>query len=143
MKVINIYIYRYLYNKWKIYINKYIYIYIYCLLKWCNITVYNDLLENVGSVLCYIAFCGCFQSSFSSLSTCISSFLSEFLEKSVLKMCNKFAGERLCRRVISIKFLHTFIEIKLRHRCSPISLLRIFRTPFYKITSGGLLLHLK
>ena len=33
-----------------------------------------------------------------------------------------------------------FIEIKLRHRCSPVNLLRIFRTPFPKNTSGRLLL---
>ena len=33
-----------------------------------------------------------------------------------------------------------FIEFKLRHRCSPVNLLRIFRTPFPKNTSGRLLL---
>ena len=34
-----------------------------------------------------------------------------------------------------------FIEIALRHGCSPVYLLRIFRTPFPKNTSGRLLLH--
>ena len=33
-----------------------------------------------------------------------------------------------------------FIEIALRHGCSPVNLLHIFRTPFPKNTSGGLLL---
>ena len=33
-----------------------------------------------------------------------------------------------------------FIEITLRHRCSPINLLHIFRTPFSQNTSGWLLL---
>ena len=32
-----------------------------------------------------------------------------------------------------------FIETKLRHRRSPVNLLHIFRTPFYKNTTGGLL----
>ena len=34
-----------------------------------------------------------------------------------------------------------FIEIKVRHRCSPVNLLNIFRTPFSKNTSGWLLLY--
>ena len=36
--------------------------------------------------------------------------------------------------------LCNFIEITLRHGCSPINLLQIFRTPFPTKTSGGLLL---
>ena len=36
--------------------------------------------------------------------------------------------------------LCNFIEITLRHGCSPVNLLHIFRRPFYKNTSGGLLL---
>ena len=35
---------------------------------------------------------------------------------------------------------HNFIEITLRHGCSPVNLLHIFRTPFTKNTSGWLLL---
>ena len=35
-----------------------------------------------------------------------------------------------------------FIEITLRHGCSPINLLHIFRTVFPKNTSGGLLVPL-
>ena len=33
-----------------------------------------------------------------------------------------------------------FIEITLRHACSPVNLLHIFKTPFTKNTSGWLLL---
>ena len=36
--------------------------------------------------------------------------------------------------------LCNFIEITLRHGCSPVNLLYIFRTPFLKIASGRLLL---
>ena len=61
-----------------------------------------------------------------------------FLGKGFLKKCSKFAGEHLCRSAISIKLQSNFIEIKLRHRCSPVNLLHIFRTAFLKSTSGGL-----
>ena len=62
------------------------------------------------------------------------------LGKGVLKICNKFTGEHICRRVILIKLQGNFIEIKLRHGLSPVNLLHIFRTTFSKNTSGGLLL---
>ena len=53
-----------------------------------------------------------------------------FLVKGVLKTCRKFTGEHACRRVTS-KMLHSnFIEIALRHGCSPVNLLHIFRAPF-------------
>ena len=42
--------------------------------------------------------------------------------------------------MISIKLQSNFIEIKLRHWCYPVNLLQIFRTPFSKGTSGGLVL---
>ena len=35
---------------------------------------------------------------------------------------------------------HFCFEIALRHGCSPVNLLHIFRTPFPKNTSGGRLL---
>ena len=35
-----------------------------------------------------------------------------------------------------------FIEIALRHGCSPVYLLHVFRTPFLRTTSGWLLLYL-
>ena len=37
------------------------------------------------------------------------------------------------------KLQSNFIEITLWHECSPENLLHIFRTPFYKNTSKGLL----
>ena len=57
-----------------------------------------------------------------------------FLGIGVLKLCRKFAGEHPCQSVISIKLLCIFIEITLRHGCSPVNLLHIFRTAFYKST---------
>ena len=57
-----------------------------------------------------------------------------FLGKGVLKICNKFTREHLSRNVI-------FIEIALRQWCSPGNSLDIFRTGFYKNTSGGMLLN--
>ena len=63
-----------------------------------------------------------------------------FLRKGVLKICSKFTGEHPCQSAISIKLQSNFIEIALRHGCSPANLLHIFRTPFPKNTSGRLLL---
>ena len=63
-----------------------------------------------------------------------------FLGKGVLKICRKFTGEHPCRSVISIKLESNFIEIALRHGCSAVSVLHIFRIPFPKNTSGALLL---
>ena len=36
-----------------------------------------------------------------------------------------------------------FIGIRLRHGCSPVNLLHFFRTPFFKNTSGGVLLSIQ
>ena len=69
-----------------------------------------------------------------------SSHPEMFLVKCVLKICSKFTGEHPCRSVISIKLQIKFIEITLRYGCSPVILMHIFRTPFTKSTSGGLLL---
>ena len=62
------------------------------------------------------------------------------VEKDVLKICSEFTREHPCRSVISIKLLCNFIEITLRHGCSPVNLLQIFRTPFRKNISVWLLL---
>ena len=59
-----------------------------------------------------------------------------FLGKGVLKICSKFTGEHPCQSVISTKLKSNFTEIALRHGCSPVNLLHIFRTPFPKKTSG-------
>ena len=71
---------------------------------------------------------------------CRSSHAEVFLGKSVQKICSKFTEEHSCRSVILIKTLCKFIEITLRHGCSPVNLLRIFRTSFTKNTFGRLLL---
>ena len=60
------------------------------------------------------------------------------LGKGILKMCSKSAGKHPCRSVISIMLQSNFIEIILRHGCSPVNLLYIFRAPFPKNTSGRL-----
>ena len=64
-----------------------------------------------------------------------------FLEKKVLERCSKLTGAHPCQKVISINLLCNFIEITLWHGCSPVNLLHIFRTFFYKNTYGRLLLH--
>ena len=64
-----------------------------------------------------------------------------FLGKGVLKICSKFTVKHPCQSAISIKLLCNFIEIALRHGCSPVNLLHIFRTPFPKNTSWWLLLY--
>ena len=62
------------------------------------------------------------------------------LGKGVLKICNKLTKEYPWQSMIPIKLLGNFIEMTLRHGCSPVSLQYIFRTPFYKNTHGGMLL---
>ena len=60
-----------------------------------------------------------------------------------MEICSKFTGEDPCQSAISINLQNNFIEITLRHGCSPVNLLHIFRTPFYNYTYGGLLLNLR
>ena len=72
-----------------------------------------------------------------------SSHSEVFLGKGVLKIRSKLTAEHPCRSAISIKLQSNFIEIALRHGCSPVNLLHIFRTPFYKNTSEWLLLPLR
>ena len=72
-----------------------------------------------------------------------SSHPEVFLGKGVLKICGIFTGTGVhpCRIAISIKLQSNFIEIALRHGCSLVNLLHIFRTPFLKNTSEWLLLN--
>ena len=65
-----------------------------------------------------------------------------FLGKGVLKICSKFTGEHPYRSAISIKLQSNIIKITLRHGCSPVNLVHIFRTPFLRNTQGWLLLYL-
>ena len=69
-----------------------------------------------------------------------SSHPEVFLGKGVLKICTKYTGEHPCQSAISTKLQSNFIEITLRHGCSPVNLLHIFRILFLKNTSGQLLL---
>ena len=66
-----------------------------------------------------------------------------FLGEGFLKICSKLTGEHPRQSFILIKMLCNFIGITLSHGCSPVSLLHIFRTPFPKKTSEGLLLSMK
>ena len=66
-----------------------------------------------------------------------SSHPEVFLRKVVLKISSKFTGEHPYQRLISKS---NFIEITLRHGCSPVNLLHIFRKPFSRNTSEWLLL---
>ena len=63
-----------------------------------------------------------------------------FLQKGVLKKCSKFTVDHPCRSLISIELFCNFIEIALQHGRCPGNLLNIFRTPFNKNISRGLLL---
>ena len=64
-----------------------------------------------------------------------------FFRKGAPKIYSKFEGEYPCRSLISIKLQINFIEITLRHECSPVNALHIFRTSFPRNTSGWLLLN--
>ena len=67
-------------------------------------------------------------------------FLSGFLS---LK-CNISPSPHIQKQFsIGVLLVCNFIEIALRHGCSPVNLLHIFRTPFPKNTSGGLHLHIR
>ena len=80
----------------------------------------------------------------SNLYSCYQRYRSShpevFIAKGVLKICGNFTGEDSCRCEISIKLQSNVIEMALRHACSPLNLLHIFRTPFLKNASGRLLL---
>ena len=65
-----------------------------------------------------------------------------FSEKGVPKVCSKFTGDYPCRSVISIKLQRNFIEIALRHECSPVNFLHIFRTTFLRTPYGGCFCHM-
>ena len=54
---------------------------------------------------------------------------------------SKFTGQNPWRRVFSIKLLCNIVEIALWNRCSPVNLLHIFRTPFYKNNINKLRAH--
>ena len=55
----------------------------------------------------------------------------------------KWCSENIPQIYRRTPMLCNFIEIALRHGCSHVNLLHIFRAPFYKNTYGGLLLKLR
>ena len=65
-----------------------------------------------------------------------------FLGKGVLKLCSKFTAEHPFLKVILISCF-AFIEITLRHGCSPVNLLHILKISLYKSTYGGLFLEVE
>ena len=78
---------------------------------------------------------GIFQNIKNALKVCLisqaalqtSSFIKVFL-----KIYSKFTGEHPCRRAFSINLQSKFIEIALRHGCSPVNLMYIFKNTFLK-----------
>ena len=84
---------------------------------------------------------------FKAWSKTIQSFRSShpnvLVRKGVLKTCGKFTREHPCRSVITIKLQSNFIEIAPRDGCSPVNLLRIFRTLFHRNTSDWLFLEFR
>ena len=101
---------------------------------WSYIDDRNDHSFDKGSVL-FLFHKNCFYKNkrlkiVKTLKISRSSRPDVFLRKVVLKIWSKFTGEHSCRNVISIKLQSNFIEITLRHECSPVNLLHIFRTPF-------------
>ena len=73
----------------------------------------------------------------------VSGCACALFRKRCSKNYSKFTGEHPCQSAISIKLQSNFIETALRHECSPVNLLHIFRTHFPRNTSGWLLLHLE
>ena len=65
-----------------------------------------------------------------------------FLGKGVLKIYSNFTAKTRMPKCNFNKLLCNFIEVPLRHGCSPVNLLHNFRKPFFKNTSEDLLLEL-
>ena len=64
---------------------------------------------------------------------------ARFSEKFV-HVLNEWFPRRTALGKVLLQMLCNFIEITLLHGCSPVNLLHIFKTPFYKNNPGGLLL---
>ena len=60
-----------------------------------------------------------------------------FLGNVVLQIRGKFTGEHPCQSAISIKLQINFIEVTLRHGCSPVNLLRILGNLILKTPLTG------
>ena len=135
----NIYIHKiyYIYYTYIIYINIYTYIYIYMYIYVRDRSIFRTIsvkLNYESWAIFYVHLK--IQNIFQLLR---SSHPKVFLEKCVLKICNKFTVQNPCQSVISIKLLCNFIEITFRHWFSPVNSQHIFKTPFTKNTPGRLL----
>ena len=71
-----------------------------------------------------------------------TSIIRKQLSRGVLKIYSEFKGEHPYQSESLIKLQSNFIETALRHGCSLVNLLHIFRTPLLKNTSGWLLLYI-
>ena len=85
-----------------------------------------EIAINVGTVLWTVLCC-----------ICRSSRPKVFLGKGILEICSKCTGEHPCLSVILIKLQSNFIEITIRHGCSPVNLLHIFRSLFLRTLLDG------
>ena len=68
-------------------------------------------------------------------------FLNHGQKQPTRGFLRKSCSENMQQSAISIKLPSNYNEITLRHRCSPVNLLHIFRTPCPKNSSEWLLLH--
>ena len=75
-------------------------------------------------------------------------YCTNYLTEAVVQRCSlekvlwKYAANLQETTHAEVWFQSNFIEIALRHGCSPVNLLHIFRTPFPMNRSGWLLLYL-
>ena len=76
-----------------------------------SISEYEDFLRSEPNYCLNLPFNPLFRSSSPEV----------FLGKGVLKIRSNFSGEHPCRSGISVKLLCIFIEIALRHGCSPVN----------------------
>ena len=67
-------------------------------------------------------------------------YSAQNFSKNLLKQKQPSTGIPWKRCFENMQQIYNFVEIALRHGCSPVNLLDIFRTPFPKNTSGWLLL---
>ena len=105
----------------------------FCLEGFCVLSISLNSSENICvGVL-----------SFSAVAEYRSSPPEVFLRKVVLNICSKSTGEHSWEIVISIKLLCNFIEFALRHGCSPVNLLHVFKTPFSQSASEQLPLRIE
>ena len=125
---------------WKIYLKK---------LFSQNVWVFIDLFYKYHYPL-YFIYSNCMWRHVCTTKTCNSIILHSLQKKKLIffykqkhpsiGVLRKRCSKNPCRSVISISCKATLLKSHFRHGCSPVNLLHISRTPFYKSTSEGLLL---